>query len=127
MLFLHVRHDLVQGFVLGDKEIEDFALMFAPIQSAWQFWAILSTRPWNESISEGQLHEFEQCRGRLMWYCNHSLMYFVWLKLVRPSVLLSVLLSDWSKGLATACNQTHQFFGKSESRRINLLTLYFVQ
>jgi hypothetical protein len=31
---------------------------------AWPFWAILSTRPWNESITEGrevQLHEFEQC------------------------------------------------------------------
>ena len=30
--FLHVHHDLVQGLVLGDEEVENLALVPAPIQ-----------------------------------------------------------------------------------------------
>jgi len=32
VLFLHMRHNLVQSFVLGNEEIEYFALIFLPIQ-----------------------------------------------------------------------------------------------
>lgn len=61
VIFLHVRHDLIQGFVLGDEEIEDFALMFAPIQGSR---AVLGHLVDPGSISKGrevQLREFEQC------------------------------------------------------------------
>ena len=33
VLFLHVHHDFVQGFILGNEEMADFALMLAPIQA----------------------------------------------------------------------------------------------
>jgi len=32
VLFLHMRHNLVQSFVLGDEEVKYLGLIFGPIQ-----------------------------------------------------------------------------------------------